>query len=132
MERVRTRAAVFVIAALAACVAAGCRKEVPETLDLQGSQLQIYNDTGDNWNNVEVWLNSYFRATVSSIPAHSRYKVPLNAFVSGYAQRFEFGRMQISAVRLTSKKPDGSIMEINKQFQEGGLAGVAGTLGGKP
>src|SRR5579862_9533162 len=118
--------------ALVACTAGGCRKDVPATLDLQGSQLQVNYETGDNWNNVELWLNRYFRATVSSIPAHSRYKVPLSSFVSGYAQRFDFDHMQISGLRLTAKKADGSIVEINKQFQKSGLAGVAGALGGKP
>jgi hypothetical protein len=123
------RASLIVLAVV--LLSSGCRKDVPEALDLQGSQLQISNETGDNWNGVELWLNRYFRATVSSIPAHSRYKVPLSAFVSGYAQRFDFGRMQITALRLTAKTPDGSVVDINKQFQEGGLAGVAGALGGK-
>ena len=125
------RALVLVLAA-AVVLPAGCRKETPETLDLQGVQLQINNETGDNWNGVELWLNRYYRATVSSIPAHSRYKVPLSSFVSGYAQRFDFDHMQISGLRLTAKKADGSIVEINKQFQKSGLAGVAGALGGKP
>ena len=107
----------------------GCRSTKPEPLELEGAQLQISNDTADNWTGVEVWLNRYFRATISSIPAHSRYKVPLNAFVSGYAQRFDFSHMQISALRLTAKKADGSIVDISKQFQKGGLADA---LGGTP
>ena len=105
-----------------------CRDTRPAPLELQGAQLQISNDTVDNWTGVEVWLNRYFRATVSSIPAHSRYMVPLNAFVSGYAQRFDFNHMQITALSLTGKKPDGSPVEITKQFDQGGLAGA---LGGK-
>ena len=111
---------------------AACRKDVPQALDLQGSQLQINNDTGDNWNNVELWLNQYFRATVSSIPAHSRYKVPLSSFVSGYAQRFDFGHMQVHALRMTAKRPDGTIIDMNKAFEKGGLAGVADALERKP
>lgn len=115
-----------------AVAVASCRKDIPQTLDLQGSQLQINNETSDNWNNVELWLNRYFRATVTTIPAHSRYKVPLSSFVSGYAQRFEFSHMQVSALRMTAKTPDGAVVEFNKAFEKGGLAGVADALGGKP
>lgn len=110
---------------LVACTA-GCRRTVPPPLELDGQQLQISNDTDAAWQNVEVWVNRYFRATISRVPAHSRYRVPLNAFVSGYAQRFDFSHMQITAVRLTAKKDDGSIVEIDKQFEKGGLAGALG------
>jgi hypothetical protein len=106
-----------------------CRTTRPAPLELDGAQLQINNDTADNWNGVELWLNRYFRATVSAIPAHSRYRVPLNAFVSGYAQRFDFSHMQITALRLTGKKSDGSPVELTKEFDKGALAGA---LGGKP
>jgi hypothetical protein len=119
--------ATVVIASLA-CAGAGCRKTVVEPLVLEGAQLQINNETGETWQSVELWLNRYFRATVHDIPAHSRYKVPLDAFVSGYAQRFDFSHMQITALRLTAKHPDGTPFELNKQFEEGGLAGA---LGGK-
>lgn len=128
----RTSGALAVLAVALTLALSACRKDTPEALELQGSQLQINNETGDDWKGVELWLNRYFRATVPSIPAHSRYKVPLNSFVSGYAQRFDFSHMQITALRLTAKKADGSAVDINKQFEKGGLAGVAGALGGKP
>lgn len=104
-----------------------CRRETPEPLELQGAQLQINNETDDNWVDIELWLNRYFRATIRAVPAHSRYKVPLNAFVSGYAQRFDFSHMQITGLRMTAKKADGSPVAIDKQFQNG----LAGALGGK-
>ena len=39
---------------------------------------------------------------VPKIPAGSRFKAPLDAFVAGYGQRFEFNRMQITDVQLTA------------------------------
>jgi hypothetical protein len=116
----------IILVALFACAPAACRRVPPEPLQLDGQQLQITNDTADDWQGVEVWINRYFRATVTSVPAHGRYKVPLNAFVSGYAQRFDFSHMQITAVRLAAKKRDGSIVDIQKQFEKGGLAGALG------
>ena len=40
----------------------------------------------------------------------------------------DFKRMQIRTLTLTAKRPDGSPLELKKQFQLGGLAG---SLGGK-
>jgi hypothetical protein len=82
----------------------------------------------DDWRDVEIWLNAYFRVTVRSIPARSRFQVMLDSFVSGYGQRFNFSRMPITALRLSGKRPDGSPVEVQKEFLQGGLAGA---LGGK-
>jgi hypothetical protein len=116
------------VVALCLLAPAACRREAPEPLVLDGAQLQINNETKDEWRDVELWLNRYFRATVRSIPAHSRYKVPLSSFVSGYAQKFDFSHMQITALKLTAKRTDGTAVEVNKQFADSGLAGA---LGGK-
>ena len=85
-----------------------------------------WNQTPDDWRDVEIWLNSYFRITVPSIPSRRRFQAPLDAFVSGYGHRFNFSRMQITALRLSGKRPDGSPVEVQKQFQESGLAGALG------
>lgn len=118
----------LLVAAIGCLAGVACSRPTIEPLVLDGPQLQISNDTADEWRDVEIWLNRYFRATVRSIPAHSRYKVPLSSFVSGYAQKFDFGRMQITALRLTAKHADGTPVELNKQFEDSGLAGA---LGGK-
>ena len=54
---------------------------------------------------------------------HQRFDVPLDAFVSGYSQRFNFKRMQVKSLRLSGKRPDGTAFELDKKFQESGLAG---------
>jgi len=54
--------------------------------------------------------------------------VPLDAFVAGFGQRFNFRRQQIVDLRLAAKLPDGTPLELKKQFEAGGLAGM---LGGK-
>ena len=52
--------------------------------------------------------------------------MPLDTFVAGFGQRFDFHRMQIKDLRLTAKLPDGTPLELKKQFEEGGLAGALG------
>jgi hypothetical protein len=102
--------------------------EPPEAMQLDGNILTVDNRTSRDWTSVEIWLNRYFRATTSSIPAGGRFQAPLDGFVSGYFQRFDVRRMPINELTLSAKLPDGTPIELKKQFQVGGLAGA---LGGK-
>jgi len=115
-------------AAIVAILAAGCSGRPPDPIQLQRSLLTVTNQSRQDWSNVEIWLNTYFRVTVPSIPAGSRFQTTLDAFVTGFGQRFNFARMQVKDLRLTAKLPDGTPVEIKKDFQASGLAGA---LGGK-
>ena len=64
----------------------------------------------------------------ASIPAGGRLQVPLDAFVAGFGQRFDYRRTQITDLRLKAKLPDGTPLELKKEFTVGGLEGA---LGGK-
>jgi hypothetical protein len=99
-----------------------------EPMLLDGNVLTVDNRTSHDWTNVEIWLNRSFRATTSSIRAGSRFQAPLDGFVSGYFQRFDVRSMPVRDLTLTAKLPDGTPLQLKKQFQEGGLAGA---LGGK-
>ena len=52
--------------------------------------------------------------TTPSIPPGGRFQAPLDTFVAGFGQRFDFSRMQVKDLRLTAKLP-----------------GVLGAFGGK-
>jgi hypothetical protein len=118
----RTALAAFV--AMSAAVASTCSKPPPEPLQLEGNLLTIDNRSSSEWTNVEVWLNTYYRVTAASIPAGGRLQAPLDVFVAGFGQRFNFRRMQVKDLRLTAKLPDGRPLELKKQFEVGGLAGA--------
>jgi hypothetical protein len=117
-------------AAVLACIAAaGCSKPPVDPLQLDRNILTVDNRTSADWTNVEIWLNTYYRVTVRSIPKKSRFQAPLDTFVAGFGQRFDFRRMQVRDLRLTARLPDGQPLELKKQFEGGGLAGALG--GGK-
>ncbi len=122
------RRRLFVTAALAAVLGAGCSGRPKDPIQLDRNQLTIANDSRQDWSNVEIWLNTYFRVTTASIPAGSRFQTTLDAFVSGFGQRFDFRRTQVKDLRLTATLPGGQPLEIKKQFQASGLPGA---LGGK-
>ena len=107
---------------------AACSGPPPEPLRLDGNMLTVDNQSSDDWSNVEIYLNTYYRVTTRTIRANSRFQAPLDVFVAGFGQRFDFKKMQIRTLKLTAKLPDGAPLELNKQFQ---LGGIAGALGGK-
>jgi hypothetical protein len=119
----------LIVAVAIALTAAGCSTRRPEDpLKLEGNLLTVDNRSSKEWTAVEIWLNTHYRVTTNSIPAGGRFQVPLDAFVAGFGQRFNFKRQQIVDLRLAAKLPDGTPLELKKQFEAGGLAGM---LGGK-
>ena len=114
-------------ALLAACLlVAGCSKPPAEPLQLDRNILTVDNRTSDDWTNVEIWLNTYYRVTVRSIPSVSRFQAPLDTFVAGFGQRFDYRRTPIRDLRLTATLPDGKPIEIKKEFESRGLADALG------
>jgi hypothetical protein len=104
----------------------GCSRPKPNPLQLEGNILTVDNRSDSDWSNVEIWLNTYYRIGTRSIPARSRFQAPLDSFVAGFGQRFEFRRQQIKDLRLTGKLPDGQAFELKKQFEVAGLGALAG------
>jgi hypothetical protein len=99
-----------------------------EPLKLDGNMLTVDNRSSGDWTDVEIWLNRNHSVRTRSIPAGGRLQVPLDAFVAGFGRRFDYRRTQITDLRLTAKQPDGTPIEVKKEFTVGGLAGA---LGGK-
>ena len=89
--------------------------------------LTVDNQTAQDWASVEIYLNTYYRVTTSTIRAQGRFQAPLDVFVAGFGQRFDLRRMPIRSLKLVAKLPDGRPMELNKKFE---LSGLAGALGG--
>jgi hypothetical protein len=111
-------------ALLAGALAIGCSTAPPEPLQLDRNILTVDNHTKDDWNHVEIWLNTYYRLTWASIPAGGRFQAPLDTFVAGFGQRFDFHRAQVHDLRLTATLPDGRPLEIKKAFEVGGLGAL--------
>ena len=85
-----------------------------EPLQLKGGVLTVENQSGRDWTNVEIWLNTYYRASASSIPAGARAQAPLDKFVDGYNRPFNVARATTRNFRLTAKLPDGQTFELKK------------------
>jgi hypothetical protein len=93
-------------------------------MTLKGGMLTVDNRTRQNWANVEVWLNTHYRMQFRDIPAGGRMQAPLDFFVAGFGQHFNFNKQQVRDLRLTAKLPDGKPLEVKKTFELDGLDGV--------
>lgn len=108
-------------------MAAACRDRPPiEPLQLEGNLLTVNNQSAADWTGVEITLNLNHTVRLPSIAAGARMQVPLDAFVAGFGQRFNYKRTQITDLRLTAKLPDGTPLALKKEFRQGGLAGAFG------
>jgi hypothetical protein len=123
----------LLVLAIVVCVAAGaaCSKRTRPALNLDGTRLTIYNDTDETWSSVEVILNQHFRIQPKDIEPDGIVQAPLDIFVAGYGQRFNFKTMQITDLRLTAKRPNGEPIELRYQFRNGGLQDALGGFKGK-
>ena len=110
--------------AIVCALAVGCSTAPPEALQLDRNILTVDNHTKDDWNHVEIWLNTYYRVTWASIPSGGRFQAPLDTFVAGFGQRFDFHRAQVHDLRLTATLPDGRPLEIKKAFEVSGLGAL--------
>jgi hypothetical protein len=115
-------ALVLLVFAIVACA----RKPPIEPLKLDGNMLTIDNRSANDWTGVEIWLNRNHSVRMASIPAGGRVQVPLDTFVAGFGQRFNYRRTQITDLRLKAKLPDGTPVEVVKEFTVGGLEGAFG------
>ena len=125
--RALVTAARHVVCVCLIAAAGACSPPPTEPLKLDGNMLTVDNRSAAEWKNVEIWLNTYYRLKTDSIPAKGRFQAPLDAFVAGFGQRFEFRRMQVKDLRLNATLPDGKPIEIKKQFTVGGLEGLKKT-----
>jgi hypothetical protein len=121
---VGTRVKMFAAFVVAAALSAACSGPPPEPLSLKGGTLTVDNRTKQNWTNVEVFLNTHYRMQFRDIPAGGQMQSPLNFFVAGFGQHFNFNTQQVRDLRLTAKLPDGTMFEAKKEFELDGLDGV--------
>lgn len=101
-----------------------CSQVPPEPMQIDRGMLTVDNRTAHEWQKVEIWVNQYFRATAPALAAGGRLQVPLNAFVSGYAQRFDTKRLAVRDVRVTATQPDGTPVRLDRDFSKTGLEAI--------
>lgn len=85
-------------------------------MTLRGNLLTVDNRSSEEWRDVEIWLNTYYRVTTDSIPPNGRFQTPLDNFVAGFGQRFTHGSMRVRDLRLTARLANGTPVEIKRRY----------------
>jgi hypothetical protein len=92
---------------LAGLAAARCGQEPPDPITIANRAITVENQTTDEWQNVEIWLNDHYRVTRWRMPPKERFSAPLTSFVAGFGQRFDPGRQSPRGIEVTASTADG-------------------------
>ncbi len=90
----------------------GCGPPPPGPIAFEARAIVVTNLTGEEWQNVEVWLNDHYRVTRSRMPPGERFSIPFSAFVAGFGQRFEAARQPIRGVEVSATAPGGRAVKL--------------------
>jgi hypothetical protein len=100
-------ARVMVIAAMLA----GACSQAPERLTLEGRTIAVFNDSGESWKGVEIWVNDHYRVTRDTILPDERFVAPLESFVAGFGQRFRRDQ-RVSGIEVTATAASGDPVRL--------------------
>ena len=90
-----------------AALAPSCKAPEPRPITIGDRSITVANQSADEWQNVEVWVNDHYRVTKSRMAPRERFSIPLDAFVAGFGQRFVPGRQILRGVEVTASAPGG-------------------------
>ena len=101
------------VVTVAAAVAVGsCRQAPPRPITIQDRSIAVENQTPDEWQNVEVWVNDHYRVTKSRMAPRERFSIPLDAFVAGFGQRFNPARQVLRGIEVTASTAGGQPVRL--------------------
>jgi hypothetical protein len=80
-------------------------------LTLEGRIITVFNDSGETWKGVEIWVNDHYRVTRDAIVPDERFVVPLESFVAGFGQRFTRNQ-QVSGIEVTATDASGDPVRL--------------------
>ena len=90
----------------------GCRGK-PEPIRVNGGRLVVENQTRQEWREVVVTVNSYYRGGSSSLAPGGRLETALANFTTGLGQRFDTNRERVSRVEVRAKTASGEPVAID-------------------
>lgn len=89
-----------------------CREKRP-AIEVQDRAVQVQNQSGEAWSNVEVWLNDHYRVTARTLEAGGRLEIPLDTFVAAYGWRFDRRRQAPFGIEVTARTASGKDVTLS-------------------
>jgi hypothetical protein len=91
-------------------LAAACSPR-PERLTIEGRTVTVYNDSGEAWKAVEVWVNDHYRASRDTIAAGERVDIPVDRLMAGFGRRFGADE-QITGIEVQATDESGDPVRL--------------------
>jgi hypothetical protein len=103
----------FVVAAgCAFALLAACRNK-PEPIRVANGRLVVENQTRQEWRDVVVTVNAYYRGGAPSLAPGGRLETALANFTTGLGQRFDTNRERVRRVEVRAKTASGEPVALD-------------------
>ena len=107
----RSKIAIVPAACVMTAVLAAACSTPPERLTLEGRTITVFNDSGEAWKAVEIWINDHYRVRRDTIVPGERFAVPLDSFVAGFGQRFR-REQHVTGIEVTATDASGDAVRL--------------------
>jgi hypothetical protein len=109
-RRVRYRVIAAACVGLASIVS--CR-HAPDPIRVDRGRLVVENQTDQEWRDVTVTVNAYYRGGAQRLLPSGRLETPLTNFVTGLGQRFNVNRERVRRVEVRATTAAGQPVTLN-------------------
>ncbi len=99
---------VLVVVVLGTLFSRRCGDDTRRAIAVGDGRVVVTNLTGQAWSDVDVWLNTWYRAQAPALAPGQRLEIPLRVFVAGYGQHFDTRARGPAGIEVTAKASDGS------------------------
>lgn len=102
----------LVVLAAVVVVVVTARRPAQPAIDVNGPTLTIENQTDQEWRNVTVTVNAYYRGGTSSLAPHGRLDVSLRTLMTGLGQYFNPARETVRTVQVRATDASGRAVSM--------------------
>lgn len=89
-----------------------CGDDTRRAIVVQEGRIVVTNLTDRAWSDIDVWLNTWYRAQAPALAPGQRLEIPLRVFVGGYGQHFDARARGPVGIEVTAKAADGSPVRV--------------------
>ncbi len=89
-----------------------CGDDRRSGIAVEENRVVVTNLTGQRWSDIDVWLNTWYRAQAPALEPNQRLEIPLRVFVTGHGQHFDPRVRGPVGIELTARAADGSAVTL--------------------
>ncbi len=103
---------VLLVVALWTLLSGRCGRDTRRDIAVEEGRVVVTNLTGQRWSDIDVWLNTWYRAQAPALEPKQRLEIPLRVFVNGHGQHFEAHLRGPVGIEVTARAADGSAITL--------------------